>query len=1336
MTRSRNTIWPLGLIIFLCAGIVGAAMSATPQSQFAEGKVPGQNSISLYESAQVIEGIAQVGGQLIAGEDPEGAVISVLDQDWNLIESISPDTQGSYTVSLLAGSYWLIAAKDGYASSDPTFLSVESGATYTVDFSLSRKPQPDTVLYFGDFEHAKDWPEMSLSQDYVKNGKYSGVWRRMDRKPKSHCYATPTDWTGYTQLEFWAYLEQPSTSPDAGLMMVIDSDDPATDSWDYYYYKLKLDWQGWKHFVFQLDDLKVNNSPLGFDQIQHFFFSAKDWGHVPDSEVVMYIDGMRLATAAIGGVVLAPDSTPVLGATVTIEGPLGEIVEVSTDEAGAFRYRGLESSTVPATYYVSAKMDSLLSGKQEVVIESGTNSVLELKLIEPGQGIVSGLITAGENLENAVVSVLDQDWNLIESILPDTQGFYSVSLPAGSYWLVAAKDGYISSDPTFLSVEAAATHTVDFSLSRNPQPDTVLYFGDFEHAKDWPEMSLSQDYVKNGKYSGVWRRMDRKPKSHCYATPTDWTGYTQLEFWAYLEQPSTSPDAGLMMVIDSDDPATDSWDYFYSKFKLDWQGWKHFVIPLSQLAINNSPLGFDQIQHFFFSAKDWGHVPDSEVVLYIDGMRLATAAIGGVVLSPDNTPVLDATVTIEGPSGEVFEVSTDSDGTFRYRGLGSSTAPATYYVSAKTDSLLSGKQEVVIESGTNSVLELKLIEPGQGIVSGQVTLGENLEDAVISVLDQDWNLIDSISPDTQGFYSVSLPTGSYWLVAAKDGYTSSDPSFLSVESGAAYTVDFSLSRNPQPDTVFYFGDFEHAKDWTSMDLSQDYVKSGKYSGVWKGMDQKREAHLYSIIGDWTGFTQLEFWAYLEQPSANSDAGLMMIIDSDNPATESWDYYYYKMKLDWQGWKHFVIPLNELATNGVPLGLDQIKRLYFTAKGWGFVPDPNVVLYLDGMRLATAAIGGVVLAPDSTPAPDVTVTIEGPSGEVFEVSTDRDGVFRYRGLESSLDAVTYFVTAITETSQSEKQEVLIQSGDNVELELKLKEPEKGVVSGQITAGEDAVVSVLDQDWNLIDSILADPQGSYTVSLPAGSYLLVAAKDGYISSDPTFLSVEAAATYTMDFSLNENPQPDTILYFADFEHVKDWPVLGLSQDYVKSGKYSGVWTQMDQKPKAYCDNTPTDWTGFTQLEFWAYLEQPSANSDAGLMMIIDSDNPATGSWDYYYYKMKLDWQGWKHFVFQLDDLKVNNSPLGFDQVQSLLFSAKGWGLVPDPSVVLYLDGMRLATAAIGGVVLAPDSNPASGATVTIEKPSGEVFEVSTDQDGAFSYRGLETGILSFAPLLSRE
>ena len=67
--------------------------------------------------------------------------------------------------------------------------------------------------------------------------------------------------------------------------------------------------------------------------------------------------------------------------------------------------------------------------------------------------------------------------------------------------------------------------------------------------------------------------------------------------------------------------------------------------------------------------------------------------------------------------------------------------------------------------------------------------------------------------------------------------------------------------------------------------------------------------------DWTSFGGLRIRLFLEEAC---DSRIMLIIPSENEDVEGIDYYSMPIKLDWEGWTDWDIPLRELGAARSPI----------------------------------------------------------------------------------------------------------------------------------------------------------------------------------------------------------------------------------------------------------------------------------------------------------------------------------------------------------------------------------------------------------------------------------
>lgn len=82
--------------------------------------------------------------------------------------------------------------------------------------------------------------------------------------------------------------------------------------------------------------------------------------------------------------------------------------------------------------------------------------------------------------------------------------------------------------------------------------------------------------------------------------------------------------------------------------------------------------------------------------------------------------------------------------------------------------------------------------------------------------------------------------------------------------------------------------------------------------------------------------------------AATNQDLLLLCMSENPANGSaLDYYCYSIRVNWTGWKHFVIPFSTFGSVRLPLGWNRINEIRFYTNGWERTLTSGTVLALDG-----------------------------------------------------------------------------------------------------------------------------------------------------------------------------------------------------------------------------------------------------------------------------------------------------------------------------------------------------------------------------------------------------
>lgn len=150
------------------------------------------------------------------------------------------------------------------------------------------------------------------------------------------------------------------------------------------------------------------------------------------------------------------------------------------------------------------------------------------------------------------------------------------------------------------------------------------------------------------------------------------------------------------------------------------------------------------------------------------------------------------------------------------------------------------------------------------------------------------------------------------------------------------------------------------------------------------------------------------------------------------------------------------------------------------------------------------------------------------------------------------------------------------------------------------------------------------------------------------------------------------------FEDFNSVDGWQGFELSREQAHSGEASALWRNMPARPVVRNANIPHDWSAWTAFTFWVHNAKPVPTA---FMCIITSENPATDGPDYWGVRVPLNFTGWKMFGLLIRPGGGAREPRGWDQIDSVSFTATGWDNTPHPEAVVHIDELRL-TRSIGG------------------------------------------------------
>ncbi len=142
-------------------------------------------------------------------------------------------------------------------------------------------------------------------------------------------------------------------------------------------------------------------------------------------------------------------------------------------------------------------------------------------------------------------------------------------------------------------------------------------------------------------------------------------------------------------------------------------------------------------------------------------------------------------------------------------------------------------------------------------------------------------------------------------------------------------------------------------------------------------------------------------------------------------------------------------------------------------------------------------------------------------------------------------------------------------------------------------------------------------------------------------------------------------------SDLSDVSGWEGLTSDPGITFNGMPAPKWEHA-KSGHIRTDRIPHDWVRFNCIEF-ALHSNTATGKD--IMLVLASDTPKSPEADYFSKAIKVDWTGWKSFTIPYTEFSIVRCPVGFSEIQSIMFTTDGWGLTPDPSVVMRIADLKL-------------------------------------------------------------
>jgi hypothetical protein len=156
-----------------------------------------------------------------------------------------------------------------------------------------------------------------------------------------------------------------------------------------------------------------------------------------------------------------------------------------------------------------------------------------------------------------------------------------------------------------------------------------------------------------------------------------------------------------------------------------------------------------------------------------------------------------------------------------------------------------------------------------------------------------------------------------------------------------------------------------------------------------------------------------------------------------------------------------------------------------------------------------------------------------------------------------------------------------------------------------------------------------------------------------------------------------EPPAPLVLSTCDAVAEWDGGTLETAVVREGKGAIRWAHAEAV-RLGLRQVPPDWSLYNTLEIQLHSLKATGSR---FLVYIGSENPASEGPDYYSTQVRLDFTGWRTLRLPFTEMSESRSPLGWDRITELSFSASGWDNTPDPEAVVIVDDIRLTWTTLG-------------------------------------------------------
>ncbi len=157
----------------------------------------------------------------------------------------------------------------------------------------------------------------------------------------------------------------------------------------------------------------------------------------------------------------------------------------------------------------------------------------------------------------------------------------------------------------------------------------------------------------------------------------------------------------------------------------------------------------------------------------------------------------------------------------------------------------------------------------------------------------------------------------------------------------------ALPAGAQDRPTLMVSDCDDAGAWSGIAVSTEHVTQGAASIRWQ-LAEPKGISTDAIPHDWSEHNALAFDLYSERAT---DSPFWIILPSEDPDQDGMDYFALRLRIDFTGGRHYVLPFDEIGRTRHPVGWHMITSFKLHS-AWdpNIEVDPEAVVYVDNIRL--------------------------------------------------------------------------------------------------------------------------------------------------------------------------------------------------------------------------------------------------------------------------------------------------------------------------------------------------------------------------------------------------